>query len=185
MKLLRGQDILSRYIIPIKDTTILTPEGTILKGQISSNKKVGIWNELNKSNVVLKTIRFTDTNIAIVKTYHYNTITNREEYSCVIDTVGICKNKVGLYKSFYKSGKPLQIGNFNSNGKGEGIWIYYYENGNISQKFQVINGSYEGIYESYYENSKIKSKGRYSNNNKIGVWKEYDEYNKLTKRKYP
>lgn len=181
---IKGQDVV-RLSSFKADTTIFTEEGTFLRGKKNGSQRVETWVETNKSNVLLKVIKYGDSNIAFVITYHYNTNTKREEYFCVLDSNSNCKTTTGLYKSYYKSGRLLQIGIYNDNGKGNGEWIYYYENGNISQKFNLQNGVYEGQYESYYENGKQKSKGIYNNDRKSGIWLEYDINEKVTKMKYP
>lgn len=175
-----AQDVLSIF----KDTTYKTIEGTYLKGTLINGRRVGVWFETNKDRILLKQIHYMDVSTAKVITYHFNTSVIREEYKCKLDSISNCKNKIGDYHSFYKTGVMMQSGSFNKNGKGNGLWKYYFENGNLSQKFTVKDGIYQGKYYSYFENKKIKSKGKYKNNEKVGTWSYYDEQGVVRKEKY-
>ena len=48
---------------------------------------------------------------------------------------------------------------------GEDIQINQYD----------YDGKKQGYWEDYYDNGQLKSKGNYSNDKKVGVWKHYDE----------
>ncbi len=183
--LFTNQNVIGHDTLYARRDTTITTENTILKGSIYNGQRIGIWVETNKSDIWLKKITYTySSDTASVITYHYNSSIIREEYKCILDSIDNCQNVVGEYKSYYETGRPMTIGQFGENGKGEGLWIYFYENGNPSQFFFSSNGEHHGEYISYYENQKVKSKGEYQNGKKTGVWLYYDENGKRRKERY-
>ena len=54
------------------------------------------------------------------------------------------------------------------NGKPEGTWISYYNNGQIASKGTYKNGKLEGPHVIYYSNGKLSEKGTYKNGKKEG-----------------
>ena len=55
----------------------------------------------------------------------------------------------------------------------EGLYMSYYENGNIEAKGQFVNNETAGIWEFYFENQKLKMRGELEKNQNKGYW----EYN--------
>ena len=53
------------------------------------------------------------------------------------------------------------------NGKRDGSWIGYYDNGQLMYKGNWKNGKREGSWVSYWNSGKLKDKGIYKNNIKI------------------
>ena len=53
------------------------------------------------------------------------------------------------------------------NGKREGFWIVYYDNGQLMYKGNWKNGKREGAWVSYWNSGKLKNKGIYKNGIKI------------------
>ena len=76
---------------------------------------------------------------------------------------------------FFKEGDTLIWENYNINGKREGKWISYYENGQIKKEGNYMNGWYYGSWNSYYENGQIESKENFSNQKREGKWISYYE----------
>lgn len=63
-------------------------------------------------------------------------------------------------------------------GKKHGIWIRYYQNGNLAFKGEFKNGIKEGLWIEYHSNGKIYTKGIYKNGKREGVWIELDTLGK-------
>ena len=61
------------------------------------------------------------------------------------------------------------------NGKKDGSWIGYFDNGQLHYKGEYKNGKREGSWLSYWANGKLKSKGNYKNDNLEGSWIYYNE----------
>lgn len=84
--------------------------------------------------------------------------------------------------SYYKSGKPAKIGNYN-NGKRNGEYIAYYENGLVKVSAGFVNDKLDGTYIEFSEDNvckKIKykngiaSESYYTLINQDGLSSKYD-----------
>ena len=73
----------------------------------------------------------------------------------------------GLYKGNYK------------NGKEEGVWTYYYDNGQLLIKSNYENGKKEGEWISYHENGQLSYKGNHKNGKREGEWVEFHDDGQL------
>ena len=86
---------------------------------------------------------------------------------------------------FPENGKLLSTGKY-KNGEREGIWEWYFPNGNLyyrsgyspDKKRQVwiatnVLGNEHGIHERYYENGQLEEKGSYEYGLKVGKWEKY------------
>ena len=62
--------------------------------------------------------------------------------------------------------RKIGTGNY-KNGKRDGSWIGYYDNGQLMYKGNWKNGKREGSWISYWNSGKLKDKGIYKNNIKI------------------
>ena len=69
-------------------------------------------------------------------------------------------------------------GNY-KDGKEEGIWEFYYDNGQIYSKPTYKDGKLHGYYEEYLSNGQLERKLTYKNGKLDGVWEEYNENGKL------
>ena len=63
---------------------------------------------------------------------------------------------------------------FIMNGKIEGSWVTYYENGQVESKGNFKNGKREGFWVYYRDNGKLFFKGNYKNNLREGSWEGYN-----------
>ena len=54
------------------------------------------------------------------------------------------------------------------NGKREGRWTFWYENGQLLSRINHKNGKREGLYERYYENGTLRYRGHYKNGISVG-----------------
>ena len=59
------------------------------------------------------------------------------------------------------------------NGKSEGSWIAYWENGQLWYKGDYKNGKQEGSWFTYFQNGQLSSKGDFNNGKKEGSWFRY------------
>jgi hypothetical protein len=60
------------------------------------------------------------------------------------------------------------------NGKEDGDWVSYYNNGQLRYKGSYKNGKYEGFWVSYFrENGQLYLKGNYKNDKEEGAWVGY------------
>jgi antitoxin component YwqK of YwqJK toxin-antitoxin module len=63
--------------------------------------------------------------------------------------------KEGEYKSYYENGRPDMVRNY-KNGKVEGEYKSYYENKQLEIIYNYKDGKLEGKYKMYYDNGQIK-----------------------------
>ena len=68
----------------------------------------------------------------------------------------------------------LENGNFR-NGKHEGLWIQYHENGQLRRKSNFKDGKLEGLYELYHENGQLSNKVNYKDDKKEGLWEYFNK----------
>jgi len=70
-------------------------------------------------------------------------------------------------------------GGWEINGKKEGIWEGFYENGEIRRRENYRNGKREGLWERFYRNGKIHWRGNYRNGKREGLLEEFHVNGKL------
>jgi len=62
-----------------------------------------------------------------------------------------------------------------NNGKRDGAWVWYHENGQLRSKSNFKNGQIEGAYIRYHKNGQLQAKGNYKNSRYDGTWVWYHE----------
>ena len=65
------------------------------------------------------------------------------------------------------------------NGKRDGPWVSYFENGQLWDKGDYKNGEREGPWVSYFESGQLDSKGTWKNGKEEGPWVSYFENGQL------
>ena len=65
------------------------------------------------------------------------------------------------------------------NGKREGPWVSYFENGQLWDKGDYKNGEREGPWVSYFESGQLDSKGTWKNGKEEGPWVGYFDNGQL------
>ena len=65
------------------------------------------------------------------------------------------------------------------NGKKDGSWISYYDNGQLLTKRTYKDGKRDGLWAAYHDNGQLWSKGPYKNGKKDGPWVGYHKDAKL------
>ncbi|WP_413669583.1 hypothetical protein ACEN9X_06285 [Mucilaginibacter sp. Mucisp86] len=70
---------------------------------------------------------------------------------------------IGLWESDYPAGNKKSNGNYSSAGKREGLWTYYFRNGDIRAKELFKEGKLTGVQEYYYDNGNLTSRESYVN----------------------
>ncbi len=61
------------------------------------------------------------------------------------------------------------------NGKREGLWVSFYEDGKKWSETTFRNGLKSGITRTYYENGMMRYSGEYTNDERSHIWKFYTE----------
>ena len=79
---------------------------------------------------------------------------------------------------YYSNHQKYMEGEY-SNGKRNGKWTSWYQNGHEMSIHYFVNGIDDGKITVFYENGNKRYEGKYSNGKKMGVWKFWDEQGKL------
>ncbi len=58
-------------------------------------------------------------------------------------------------------------------GKEDGKWIAYHDNGQLYYKGEYKDGKQEGVWVGYWENGQLDYKGEYKNGKREGEWVQY------------
>jgi hypothetical protein len=67
----------------------------------------------------------------------------------------------------------IEKGNY-VDGKEEGIWEYFYPNGQLSMKGSYKNGEYNGKWVFFHEDGSLDQKGSFKNGERYGEWSWYE-----------
>ena len=96
------------------------------------------------------------------------------------ETLGDLVERKGLYYKKY-SNVPFTgtfagflRGSF-KDGKREGYWVRYWDNGQLAYKGNFKNGLEEGTWVGYWNTGQLSYKGSYKNGNREGDWKDYNK----------
>ena len=60
-------------------------------------------------------------------------------------------------------------------GKLEGLWEWYYDNGQLQDKANFIDGKTHGLSESYWDNGQLTLKANFIDGKAHGLFKIYNE----------
>jgi len=70
---------------------------------------------------------------------------------------------------YHTNGNVWIKGQENSVGEREGIWEWFYKNGNIQQRIPYKEGKWDGIEEFFYKNGNIRRRTPYKEDRKDGI----------------
>ena len=70
------------------------------------------------------------------------------------------------------------------NGKWEGVWMHFYNNGPLGSKTYYKNGKKDGPFETYHENGQLLSRGTYANGVLNGIMEIYNVQGQLKLQKF-
>jgi len=86
----------------------------------------------------------------------------------------------GQYVKKYDNGQ-VEMQGMMKNGKREGLWKSFYEDGTPWSQTTFKEGKKEGATTTWFENGKKRYEGFYKNDVESGVWKYYDEKGNFVK----
>ncbi len=90
-------------------------------------------------------------------------------------------NELTPYIEYYSNGKVFLKGQENSKGQREGIWEWFYENGNIRMRTPYKEEKIDGIEECFWENGNIRIRTPYKDGKEDGIEEEFDEQGNIIK----
>jgi len=85
-------------------------------------------------------------------------------------------------EQFYEDGTKEYVGGFDADGRREGEWRYYYNNGQLWSIGSYISGSKEGRKEVYWPDGTRRYTGQFKNDEKAGTWIFYNPNGTLLQR---
>lgn len=80
----------------------------------------------------------------------------------------------GIWIGYHENGMVKYIGEW-EDGKGHGFSMHFLANGQIRERSRVVWDKWEGISETWYISGLKKSEGHYQQNEKIGTWTYWNE----------
>ncbi|MFZ4455347.1 MAG: toxin-antitoxin system YwqK family antitoxin [Bacteroidales bacterium] len=80
----------------------------------------------------------------------------------------------GEYREFHANG-ALKLDIFIKDGKPEGPYVVYFENGKPQEIRSYLNGEFHGIWRSYNTAGILVAEAEYQHNLKSGCWKVWDD----------
>ncbi|HAI76700.1 MAG TPA: hypothetical protein DCM08_10675, partial [Microscillaceae bacterium] len=90
--------------------------------------------------------------------------------------VGTTTQAQKLLKEYYPNGQVKLEGIKLENNLEHGLWIKYYENGQIEMELSYKEGVKHGPFISYLENGNIESMGTYRNDKLDGMVVFFNEF---------
>ena len=84
----------------------------------------------------------------------------------------------GVWRFWYENGQLEQQGNY-VNDKEDGLWRFWYENGQLKRQGNFVNGNAEGLWRFWYENGQLSQQGNTVNGNEEGLWRFWYENGQL------
>ena len=101
---------------------------------------------------------------------------------CVQYFLGVGAERYMAKECYYhENGKLKMEGSYNKEGKRDGKWTYWYQDGKKWVDGQYLNGEWDKKYTNWHENGQKHYEGMYDKGKRKGIWKFYDENGKLVK----
>lgn len=89
-------------------------------------------------------------------------------------STGTNKTPTGEWLYFYaKGGHMISKGSFDSMGKREGEWVWYYNDGTVKERTNYKAGKREGSSETYHPNGKLHYRTTYANDKIEGDYESF------------
>ena len=85
-------------------------------------------------------------------------------------------NELTLHIDYFSNGNVKFKGQKNSSGQREGLWVTFYENGNIQSRTPYVEGEKDGIEEWFYPNGNIQWRTPYVEGEEDGIEERFDEH---------
>jgi len=100
--------------------------------------------------------------------------------SLVLELIKKIDEELTPHIKYYDNGNVWIKGQKNSKGQHEGIWEWFYKNGNIQSRTPHKEGKKDGIEERFYENGNIYRRTPYKEDKIDGIEEEFDEQGNIT-----
>ena len=95
-------------------------------------------------------------------------------YEVINSDDGVVYSQVIVFKNceveFYENGQLKFVENKNEDGKRDGLWTSWYENGQKQLEGTYKNGKEDGLFITWYENGERRSEGTWKGGKFDGLW---------------
>ena len=121
---------------------------------------------------------------SVFKTEEKKHATEKDELIKKLDEIqrSVSENKRSLdealliFQQHEKPSKGIQKTNNYKDGKKEGYWESFHDNGQLSEKGNYNNGLRVGVWESYHDNGKLWVRGKYTKDGtRDASWEYFDK----------
>jgi antitoxin component YwqK of YwqJK toxin-antitoxin module len=102
--------------------------------------------------------------------------------SLVLELVKKIDEELTPHIEYYDNGNVRVKGQKNSKGQREGLWEWFFKNGNIHFRTPYKGGKEDGIEEGFYKNGNIESRTLYVEGEKNGIEEWFDEQGNIESR---
>ncbi len=102
-----------------------------------------------------------------------------------LQAVGVTKDDkmVGTWETYNEQGRINGKGKFNKKGDKTGVWVWYDDHGNVSEKETYKDGKLNGEYTSFYKSGVVKTTLNYKDGKPEGVYNEFNKKSALIEKK--
>ncbi len=119
--------------------------------------------------------------IALISSCSLNETKEKPEYIQEKPT-NTASSNTGIHKEYYPNGQLRITGELNNDGKKEGTWTSYFENGKKNSESVFKDGINNGYSMVWYPNGNIRYFGDYLEGRRSGSWTFYNEEGEVTKK---
>jgi antitoxin component YwqK of YwqJK toxin-antitoxin module len=102
--------------------------------------------------------------------------------SLVLELIKKINEELTPYIKYHPNGNVSIKGQLNSKGQEEGLWEFFYENGNISWRILYKEGKIDGIEERFFENGNIRRRTPYKQGKEDGIEERFFENGNIRRR---
>lgn len=89
-----------------------------------------------------------------------------------------------IERTFYFDGNVMFEGEYNKDGKLDGVSKHYHSNGNVASKDETKDGKLDGVSREYYKNGAIRQVVEYKDNQLHGTIKTFNKNGSITEEEY-
>lgn len=160
----------------------------------------GLFKIYNEEGKLLETLYYKNGQVDLSGEEYEIDVNIKEDYDEYGNLLfqGSFKNEkpVGTHRWFDDKGNVIKSKTYNIygnliaegivllNGKEDGDWIYYHNNGKIKAKGTFSKGNKNKKWTYYYDNGNVQQVGNYSNGKYSGNWKWYYKTRELLKEEF-
>jgi antitoxin component YwqK of YwqJK toxin-antitoxin module len=80
----------------------------------------------------------------------------------------------GFWQEWDEEGRPRYFGEW-SNGKGEGLWLYFHPNGVVRERSHVLDDIWHGVTEGWHPNGQKAFDGIFTNGVRLNIFRYWNE----------